>query len=166
MAIYAIGLTPLLEMMMEIVINIKSAAFADDLTAIGMCYKLRQWWNYLSEEGPKIGYNPQPTKSWLIVKPQFEAKARQLFMGSNIQISTRGERHLGAVIGNTEFKQHYCQKLTRKWQEELSMLSKIGTIQPQAAYTCYTSGYQHKFSYYLRTIPGIEKYLAEVEQTI
>ena len=69
MAIYAIGLTPLLDMMMEIVINIKSAAFADDLTAIGMCHKLRQWWNYLSEEGPKIGYNPQPTKSWLIVKP-------------------------------------------------------------------------------------------------
>ena len=99
---------------MEIVINIKSAAFADDLTAIGMCRKLRQWWNYLFEEGPKIGYNPQPTKFWLIVKPQFEAKARQLSMGSNIQISTRGERHLGAVIGNTEFKQHYCQKLTSK----------------------------------------------------
>ena len=46
------------------------------------------------------------------------------------------------------------------------MLSKIGTIHPQAAYTCYTSGYQHKFSYYLRTIPGIEIYLAEVEHTI
>ena len=97
MAIYAIGLTPLLEMMMEIVINIKSAVFADDLTSIGMCHKV-EWWNYLSEEGPKIGYNPQPTKSWLIVKPQFEAKVRQLFMGSNIQISTRGERHLGACL--------------------------------------------------------------------
>ena len=46
------------------------------------------------------------------------------------------------------------------------MLSKIGTIHQQAAYTCYTSGYQQKFSYYLRTIPGIEMYLDEVELTI
>ena len=37
---------------------------------------------------------------------------------------------------------------------------------PQAAYTCYISGYQHRFTYFLRTIPGIEKHLQPVEEII
>ena len=41
MAIYAIGLTPLLEMIIEFVADIKSAAFGDGLTAVGKCETIR-----------------------------------------------------------------------------------------------------------------------------
>ena len=46
------------------------------------------------------------------------------------------------------------------------MLADIAMTQPQAAYAAYTSGYQHKFSYFLRTIPEIERHLTPVEESI
>ena len=54
--------------------------------------------------GLNYGYYPPPTKSWLIVR---ENKAVWLFEGKNIQISTEGKRHLGAVIGMKENKKNY-----------------------------------------------------------
>ena len=51
--------------------------------------------------GLNYDYYPPPTKSWLIVR---ENKAVWLFEGKNIQISTEGKRHLGAVIGMKENK--------------------------------------------------------------
>ena len=166
MAVYAIGLTPLLNMMLHIVDGNKMVAFADDVTAVGKLQSLRAWWDNLMELGPMFGYTPQPTKSWLIVKEQHQERAKEIFGGTNIQISTRGERHLGAVIGSEDFKREYCQKLCNDWIDEITLLAEIAQTQPQSAYTCFTSGYQHKFSYYLRTIPGIENYLAPVEETI
>ena len=53
-----------------------------------------------------------------------------------------------------------------KWVEELHALSKIAKIEPQAVYTCFLSGYKHKFNYYMRTIPGIGKLLRKVDEII
>ena len=166
MAIYAIGLTPLLDIMLEIVMNTTMVAFADDISAIGKCEDLRTWWNRLIEHGPLFGYYPEPTKSWLIVKQQHEERANEIFQGSNIQISTRGKKHLGAVIGSTDFKKEYCEKLVDGWVTELNLMAEIAMTQPQAVYACYVSGYQHKFTYHLRTIPGIEEFLAPLEECI
>ena len=53
-----------------------------------------------------------------------------------------------------------------KWVEELHVLSEIEKIESQAAYTCFLSSYNHKFNYYMRTIPGIAKLLRKVEEII
>ena len=36
--------------------------------------------------------------------------------------------------------------------------------EPQAAYTCYISGFQHRFTYFLRTIPGITDILKPLDE--
>jgi len=131
-----------------------------------MSLLLRIWWRHLIDVVPLFGYYPQPMKSSLIVKKDYEQRAKEVFEDTAIQISTKGERHLEAVIGSVEFKEAYCKKLSEKWAEEINLLSDIATTQPQAAYACFTSGYQHKFSYFLRTIPGIEQFLIPVEQAI
>ena len=46
----------------------KMVAFADDLTGVGKLTTLKNWLDTLYSIGPKFGYEPQPTKSWLIVK--------------------------------------------------------------------------------------------------
>ena len=46
------------------------------------------------------------------------------------------------------------------------MLAKIATTQPQAAYACFMQGYQHKLTYFLRTIPGMEFHLVPLEEVI
>lgn len=42
-AIYVIGLTPLVGMLLKIMFNVNMAAFADDITSVGKCEELRSW---------------------------------------------------------------------------------------------------------------------------
>ena len=67
MAIYALGITPPIMMMVELVStkrdDIKIVAFADDFSAAGKLQSLLQWWTTLIEVGPKFGYFPEPAKS-------------------------------------------------------------------------------------------------------
>ena len=67
------------------------------------------------------GYNPQQTKSWLIVKLERPKKARRIFEGTDIQITVEGERHLGVVIGNAEYKQRYIHETVMRngWMKYL-----------------------------------------------
>ena len=127
---------------------------------------LSHWWKTLCEIGPKFGYYPQPIKSWLIVKEKFKEEADRIFGGSNIQITTTGQRHLGAVIGDENYQKQYCEKIVKTWIDEIKLLSEIALIQPQAAYSSYVSGFQHKFTYFIRTIKGFEKYLQPLEEAI
>ena len=69
--------------------------------------------------GPTYGYYQQPTKSWLIVKPEQEEEARRVFEETGVQINTRGGRHLGAVIGVEEYKEKYIRDAIEKWESEV-----------------------------------------------
>lgn len=130
------------------------------------CSHSKRWWAEITSIGPHFGYFPQPKKSWLIVKDELLDVAKELFRETNIQISKDGERHLGAVIGSEDFKKQYCEQMIKKWSDELTLLTEIAVTQPQAAYTCFVSGYQHRFSYFIRTIPKMEEYLQPIEDII
>ena len=71
-AIYALGITPSIMMMVELVStkrdDKKMVAFADDFSAAGKLKSLLQWWTTLIEVEPKFGYFPEPAKSWLVIK--------------------------------------------------------------------------------------------------
>ena len=68
MAAYALGLTPLLDHLQSVKRSVKHVAFADDLTGAGKLKEIKIWWDTLITEGPKYGYYPKPSKSFLIVK--------------------------------------------------------------------------------------------------
>ena len=89
MVMYAISLTPLLNIMLEVFVGTVIAAFADDITLVGKCETLRG--GNLVDIGPSFRYLPQPKKSWLIVKQQHLNKAMEIFQDTDIQVSTRGE---------------------------------------------------------------------------
>ena len=59
----------------------------------------------------------------------------------------RGERHLSAVIGSNEYRKEYCNKIVRKWTNELKLLSEIALIHLQSACASYVSGFQHRYNY-------------------
>ena len=48
--------------------NAKEVAFADDSSVTGSVKSIKDYWNKLTAIGPKYGYFPKPTKSFLIVK--------------------------------------------------------------------------------------------------
>ena len=60
-------------------------------------------------QGPKYGYYPNSSKSFLIVKQHYKEYAERIFATSNIKITKEGARHLGAIIGDISFKEE-CPK--------------------------------------------------------
>ena len=65
------------------------------------------WWITLCRVGKKYGYTPNAGKTWLIIKDESMLdKAKELFepLGVNITLTVKGKRHLGAVVGSTQYK--------------------------------------------------------------
>ena len=166
MAAYALGLTPLLYHLQSVKRSVKHAAFADDLTGARNLEEIKIWWDILIIEGPKYGYYPKPLMSFLIVKQHYKEYAERIFAGSNIKITTKGVRHLVAVLGDISFKEEYLQNEVHSWKNQLEILSKIAEIQPQAAYSAYMFRFKHEFTFFLQTLPDIADYLLPIEETL
>ena len=106
MALYALGIRPLIDNLGEVVDHerCKQSWCVDDRSAGGQLTEMKTWCDQLYTVGPKYGYYPQESKTILIVKERFQAKAKVIFGKRGIKISTRGERHMGAVIASERFK--------------------------------------------------------------
>ena len=130
MAVYAIAIIPLIWMILEITEGYskgtsKAAPYTDDLTAAGCILELKCWWDQLCELDPKFGYFPQASKSWPIIKPEVEGKAKTIFHVSGVQITTEGKHHLGASLGSTKYKKEYLSSKVDEWITQLRILSQI-----------------------------------------
>ena len=132
MPMYAIGILPLL----------RSLAFseaiqmwyADDSSAGGKLRNVRTWWDMLSSKGPPYGYQVNPCKSVLVVKPAFMDEAKKMFANTDVRITAEGSRFLGAAIGSTNFKKDYLMTKVNTWLAELNSFIAIAKSQPQVAY--------------------------------
>ena len=164
MYVYGLGLVPLILVLANE--EVRQSAFADDLAGGGTIEQLRKWWDTVVEVGSYLGYTAKPSKSWLIVKAEFYDLAVTSFEGTGIKITTDGKRHLGAVIGSQNFKEKYVTDLIDEWIEELKNLEKIARIEPHLAYSAYLFGFQHKYTYFLRTIPNISTMLKRLDSAI
>ena len=168
MSLYAIGITPLLSAIMpsEPGDTLKHVVFADDITGAGKLENLKKWWDAIIENGKFIGYSVNVTKSWLIVKEQHLQDATATFANTGIQVTTEGRRQLGAVIGSVSFKDKYVNTLIDQWICQVNRLSEIAKIEPHAAYTAFTHGLKHRYTYAMSTIPNINDHLKRLDSAI
>ena len=127
MAMYALAVRPLIDRLQTNIPDVKQVWYADDATGAASCRELRAWWDYLLEHGKGFGYYRNASKTHLIVKAQFLEKAKQMFAGTNVNITTEGKRHLGAAIGSRAYTEHYVQKKVNMWTQEINQLAKIAT---------------------------------------
>ena len=65
-----------------------------------------------------------------------------------------------------EFTTQYMNDKVSSWLIQLQNLNKIAESTPQVAYSAYINGFQHKFTYFMRTIPNISTYLQLIEDFI
>jgi hypothetical protein len=144
----------------------RQSAYADDLSGGGTLRELKRWWDLVLEYGPLLGYYAKPSKSWLILKEQYLDEAKTIFAGSGVQITTEGQRHLGAVLGSETYKHEYVTDKINTWIEQLKELGKIARVEPHIAYCAYVFGLQHRYTYLLRTIPDITAYLEKLDEAI
>ena len=89
------------------------------------------------------------------MKENCKTKADEVFSGTNINITTEGRKYLGGFLGNPHARSKYTKMLVEKWVAEIRILPKTTMTKPQAAYAAFTSGYQHKLTYHLRTFENL-----------
>ena len=164
MAMYAVATVPLIEKLQNT--NTKQVWYADDATAGGTLLHLKAWWTMLSSSGPSYGYFVNPGKTWLIVKPQHEHDAKELFSGTGIGITSEGKRHLGAALGNRSFLESYINNKVKVWTSTILNLSLIAKTPPHAAYCAFVHGVSGLWTFFLRTIPDISSLLQPLEDAV
>ena len=98
--------------------------------------------------GPKFGYFPDATKSWVIVKVKTENKVKDILGGSGIIINTNGKPHLKASLASDKYKDTHLASNANEWVNELGILSDIAKPQLLAAYSAFITGFRHKLIYY------------------
>ena len=143
-SLYAIATIPFVLMIMEIMSTSpddtsRMVAYADDFTAGGTVKDLKYWWERLCELGPKFGYYPEASKTWLIVKNDFYEMTNTTFKSTKINVTSNGKRHLGTVIGSRSYKDYMNEKIGQ-WIKEVKLLSEIAKIEPQCKSSCFISG--------------------------
>ena len=158
MGMYACSLMPLVNSLKHDVesptVYPKQVWYADDSAAGGKLTQIVKWWNDLQQQGPIYGYHPKPSKTWLIVKPEYLNKAKELFP-SEINITTTGHRYLGSFIGNQEGLQNFINGEIEEWKKDISGLASIAANDPHLAYSAFVYGTSKRWSFVSRTTPDI-----------
>ena len=163
MAMYAIGTLPLIHKLQG---DVTQAWYADDASAGGRTSDLRVWWDNLVSCGPQFGYNPNSSKTWLVVKPVHLPAAEQHFRGSGVNITIQGHRHLGAPLGSKPFAEELIRDKISCWVSKIKWLTEIAKFQPQAAYTVYTRALTNRWTFLMRTAPCTDLLLQPLEEAI
>ena len=60
-------------------------------------------------------------------------EAQNVFANSRVNSAAEEKRHLGAVIGSTEYWDQYKKDLVKDWNNQLNTLGTISETQKQAA---------------------------------
>ena len=103
---------------------------------------------------------------WAYMKAKKMFQAKKMFANTGVQITAEGSRCLGAAIGSTNFKKDYLMKKVNTWLAELNSLVAIAKSQPQAAYSVFTQGLKHKWSFICRTMKDAATALASLEKAL
>ena len=77
----------------------KQVWYADDSAAVGKIHQIREWWNKLMDCGLAFGYFPNPSKTWLVIKPEHLGEASRVFADTGVSITLEGRPYLGGAIG-------------------------------------------------------------------
>jgi len=78
-------------------------------------------------------------------------RANEIFGKYGIQIRTRGQRHLRAIVGTPEYREEYMKKKLREWKEDVKTLASIAKAEPQETYSAMVFAIHHRWKFIQRT---------------
>ena len=163
MAMYGLATIPLIRKLDG---HCKQVWYADDSAAIGPVDRVKHWWDTLVSEGPKYGYYPNSSKTWLIVKESHLANAYAAFANTGVNITAEGRPYLGAAIGTKDYVEEYMGRKVGQWVSMIEKLSSIASSQPHAAYSALTHGLLGKWTYLTRVTPNISHLLQPLDDCL
>ena len=166
MALYALGLMPLLWKLNSSEETADQVGYADDLQCIRKLKMMRKYYDICSSEGPKYGFFLEGVKCYCIPKPELVDEAIRIFEGTEVKITPGGKRQLGAAIGTAEFKTEFVGEKVAKWVHQIDILSQVAAFDPHSAYVAFTSSLRHRYTYVMRTVADIGAIMQPLEDAI
>ena len=100
MPMYAMATVPLIVSLPR---SARQVWHADDASALGLVEDLRALWDELSSFGPKYGYYPNSSKTWLVTKEVCHSRAIAAFQDTGINVTSVGRPYLGATLGTPAY---------------------------------------------------------------
>ena len=64
---------------------------------------------------------------------------------------------LGTVVGSNDNKEEFVLAKVSEWVKQLEFLINFACTEPHAAFSGFIHGLRHRYSYFMRTIPGISR---------
>ena len=74
---------------------------------------------------PGYGYFANPSKTWLIVKPEHLSYATRIFHDSGVNITTEGKWHLEPALGEKSTIDSYFKRKVQQWVNEVKELATV-----------------------------------------
>ena len=105
---------------------------------------LRNWWDKISTSGPRFGYFPNASKTWLVTKEGLHDAAVSLFANTGVSVTSNGRPYLGAAIGSWDYVAGQVESKVNEWTSNIQCLATIAVTQPHAAYIACTYGLMSK----------------------
>ena len=162
---YALATTPLISQL-QAYNNGTQVWYADDAAAAGGLQDLLQWWSHLATLGPEFGYFANAPKTWLLTKHHLVSEARNIFQGTQVNVTSVGRPYLGSPLGPKPFVEQFVSEKVVEWLEELDHLIEVARIQPHAAFAAFTHSFIHKLSFLCRCTEDIAHLLHPIEDKI
>lgn len=72
----------------------------------------------MKEIGPKFGYYPEPTKTWLVVKPHKAKNVNNIFFKKKMKLASEGHRYFGRAVETLNFKNIHLKEKVTNWIRE------------------------------------------------
>ena len=154
MLMYGAGLLPL-------TLNVKKPKervqnlYADDSACGGKLIAIRDWLIEVIFHGPKSGYFPEPSKSFLIVKEGKEDQAKELFEEFGVEI-VQSKKFLGGCLGESNEVKKFVKEKVDNWVNCVHNLAKVAEKYPQSAYVSFSKSLQCEWIYMQRVVPTSE----------
>ena len=73
-----------------------------------------------------------------------EDATREVFSDTVINISTQGQKHLGAVLDSIIYLEEYVSGKVEGWVDQVVKLAEFAATYPQASYEAFTFGLKHR----------------------
>ena len=116
--------------------------------------------------GPSVRYYANASKTWLVIKKEFQAEVNTLFGDNEVKITSEGCPHLDAPLDIPDYVSQYVSEKVQQWSKELKLLSAIAITKPHATFAAYTHGLASKWSYLCRTTPFVSPHLKVLEDVL
>ncbi|CEM24780.1 unnamed protein product [Vitrella brassicaformis CCMP3155] len=115
--------------------------------------------------GPSYGYHPETAKSFLVVKPELEQIARELFEPEGVQIVT-GKRFLGGYVGDEGGRAAFLCEKVEGWVRGVRALTSAARNFPHTAHAAMTRSLQMEWDYVFRVVLTDECALSPLREAI